>query len=60
VQGLYVVCNSQLPFLLDEVDRLTRDEYFEGHVLTGEERDKVHEYLEHFGPILLLFAIIVL
>jgi len=59
VQRLDVVGDGQLPLLLYEVDRLARDEDLKRHVLTGEKRDEIHEDLEHFGPILLFFAIFV-
>lgn len=59
VQRLDVIGDCQLPLLLNEVDGLAGDEDLERHVLAGEQRDEVHEDLEHFGPLLLLLAVLV-
>lgn len=60
VQRLDVVGDGVLALLLDEVDRLARNEDLERHIITCEEWDEVHEDLEHFRPLLFFRAILVL
>ena len=59
VEWFDFIGNNILAFLFYKIYRLACDKYLKCHIITGEKRDEVHKYLEHFRPFLSFRAVVV-